>query len=421
MSKLLDKFVADRVSTVTLPLITEKQHGFYKGRSTLSNLLEYSSFISDALEKGYQVDTVYTDFAKAFDRVSHAHLINKLKVWGFSNTIISWFKSFLTERSQRVKLAHTLSHAISVHSGGPQGSHCGPLLFLIFINDIVQYLSNSCCLLFADDVKLLRAITSVEDCIKLQQDLNTILIWCEHNSLLLNTDKCHVISFSKKKNDIIYNYCINSTNISRVNTISDLGVIFASQFNFKLHLFNICKNARGMWGFIRRTCGFFNVHVLKILYVSLVRSILEYSSTVWSPYYNCDVKNLERVQNHFLRHIEFKMGLVHTVGEYSNILQILNLQSLEKRRVVSDLYFLYKLLNNNVDSKYLRNKIEFVTSRSTMNTRSTTIFVIPFKRTNYGYYSPVQRMIHAGNTFTHLSWFDLSFGTYKNRVKSLVI
>ena len=416
LSKLLDKLVAAKVSSVSLPLITERQHGFFKGRSTTSNLLEYSTFISDALEKGCQVDAIYTDFAKAFDRVSHIHLINKLELWGFPKTVISWFNSFLTERIQRVKLAHTTSKAISVHSGVPQGSHCGPLLFLIFINDIVNNLSNSC-LLFADDVKLFRIITSVDDCLKLQKDLNNILTWCEQNSLFLNTEKCHAISFTKKRNTITYNYSINSTKVSRVNVISDLGVIFTSHFSFKVHIFSICNKARRMWGFIRRTCGVFNVHVLKILYVSLVRSILEFSSSVWSPFYNCDIVSLERVQNHFLRHMEFKLGMVHIVGEYSNILNILNLQTLESRRLVSDLCFLHKLLNNNIDSKYLLSKIEFSTPRCITNTRSTTIFVIPFKRTNYGYYSPVQRMIRAANSSTHLSSFHLSFDTFKNRVK----
>ena len=341
LPKLLDKLVADRLSRICRPLLSDKQHGFCKGRSTLSNLLEYSTFISESLEKGYQVDAVYTDFAKAFDRVSHSHLLNKLEGWGFPCSIISWFRSFLTERFQRVKLGHSVSKLISVFSGVPQGSHCGPLLFQIFIDDIVHCVSSSNCLLFADDLKLFRIINSREDYLSLQQDLHNIQAWCMRNSLFLNVEKCHVISFTKRKITMEFVYCINSIVVLRVDHISDLGVTFTSQFSFKEHIFAICNKARRRWGFIRRTCGFLNVHVLKILYISLVRSVLEYASPVWSPHYNCDVEYLERVQNHFLRHMEFKLGRIHVVGEYSSILMSLNLQPLDSRRVVSDLCFLY--------------------------------------------------------------------------------
>ena len=225
-----------------------------------------------------------------------------------------------------------------------------------------------------------------------------------------------MISFTKRKITMEFVYCINSIVVLRVDHISDLGVTFTSQFSFKEHIFAICNKARRRWGFIRRTCGFLNVHVLKILYISLVRLLLEYASPVWSPHYNCDVEYLERVQNHFLRHMEFKLGRIHVVGEYSSILMSLNLQPLDSRRVVSDLCFLYKLLKNEIDSKILRDKIEFFTPNKSIITRSTPLFVIPFKRTNYGYHSPVQRMLRAANASTRLSWFELSLETFKNRL-----
>ena len=179
-----------------------------RNRSTLSNLLEYRVFLSEALESGGQVDSVYTDYSKAFDRVDHGLLKRKLIKWGFSPRIVSWIYSFITNRVQTVKIYNFVSRDISVNSGVPQGSHCGPILFTIFVNDLFDCIKYSHCLMFADDMKIFKAINNHDDHLRLQCDLNEIYEWSLLNKLELNIEKCHSISFTRSRSPLDYIYSI---------------------------------------------------------------------------------------------------------------------------------------------------------------------------------------------------------------------
>ena len=132
-------------------IIVEEQHGFVGGKSTITNLTIFKNFLSDSLDRGVQVDVIYTDFSKAFDQVDHSILLNKLKYYGIDGSIFSWMKSYLTDHTQAVILQGVESDVIEVTSGVPQGSHLGPLLFSIFMNDFVNNIKYCMSLLFADD------------------------------------------------------------------------------------------------------------------------------------------------------------------------------------------------------------------------------------------------------------------------------
>ena len=130
------------------------------------------------------------DFAKAFGKVNHSTLIQKLNSLGFKSQILSWLSSYLIKRFQIVKIGASFSNKFKVTSGVPQGSHLGPVLFLLFINDLPGVVKHSVCLLFADDLKIFRSISSKNDCQLLQSDLNAVSIWCKNNQLTLNIKKC---------------------------------------------------------------------------------------------------------------------------------------------------------------------------------------------------------------------------------------
>ena len=149
-------------------ILSGKQYGFRKGRSTVLQLLKVLDEISEMLDSGVPVDIVYTDFQKAFDSVPYRRLLAKLESYGIQNKTLAWLKSFLIGRKQRVKIKGTTSAWTEVLSGVPQGSVLGPLLFILYINDITDNIKCEA-FLYADDMKLYRGIkqTVIDYCYKL--------------------------------------------------------------------------------------------------------------------------------------------------------------------------------------------------------------------------------------------------------------
>ena len=162
---------------------------------------------------------------------------------------------------------------------------------------------------FADDCKLSMPINSLEDCYKLQSDVDKISLWCLENEMILSINKCNVISFTRSSHPIIFPYNIRNHVLSRVDYVKDLGVTFDSKVTFKLHLLNIVNNANKKWFFItRHTKSFKNPNSLRILFISLVRSILLYASSIWRPIFDCHMKRLEHIQHKVLRRLSILYG-----------------------------------------------------------------------------------------------------------------
>jgi retron-type reverse transcriptase len=154
-------------------LIVPSQHGFVPNKACVTNLLETLDVNTDAIKNGHSVDLVLLDFAKAFDKVSHAKLIQKLKAYGKDGILVKWIESFLTGRKQRVLIGDNCSEWEDVTSSVPQGSVLGPLLFTIFINDLPDKIKNEC-RLYADDIKLIGVIEKKEDAIEIQKDIDSM-------------------------------------------------------------------------------------------------------------------------------------------------------------------------------------------------------------------------------------------------------
>ena len=168
--KLFEKIVTDYIKKKMRYILSNSQHGFVDRRSTSTNLVTFKSFLADAMEKGNQVDAIYTDFSKAFDSVSHKIHFTKLKRLGFGSSILRWIASYLSNRQQFVAIVNGAdSDFISVPSGVPQGSHFGLLLSLLFINNLPDRLSYSEIILYADDAKFCKIVESPEDALFLQK------------------------------------------------------------------------------------------------------------------------------------------------------------------------------------------------------------------------------------------------------------
>jgi hypothetical protein len=418
--KLFESILLNRIKADLAIVISLHQHGFLPGRSTLTNLLEFHSDIMDSLVRKRQLDCIYTDYSKAFDRVSHPILLAKLRSLGVDGSLLSWFRSYLEGRTQTVSLSDIFSPPFVASSGVPQGSHLGPILFNIFINDLLCEFDGVGFVVFADDLKLYREIENIRDCEVLQRNINSLVSWCSKNRLSLNMDKCQVMRFFKIKTPIFYSYIMNGTQLMSVSQIRDLGVLMDTSLSFVPHINAIVERALRTLGFTLRLCEHFsNIETFVILFTSLVRPILEYNSVLWSPHYEVHRNSLERVQKRFLRFVNFRLGIPVREIDYAWLRGELGLQTLSARRSMSNMLFLHKLINGNIDSPGLLSKICLrVPNR---NTRADDTFGLITCSTNYHFNSPVQRLMREGNALLQdLDIFSLSTYLFKKLLKERV-
>ena len=191
ISKIAERCVFDRFFEFIASNIYPLQHGFVRGRSTITQLLDTVNQITKSIDQGVQTDVAFLDFSKAFDSVSHPHLVSKLDQCGIKGPLLQWFFSYLDNRVQRVVIDGKSSEWLPVTSGVPQGSLLGPALFVLFINDMPCSVSeDSTMALFADDAKCYRTIRSVNDCAQLQTDIDNLVEWSDAWKMAFNTDKC---------------------------------------------------------------------------------------------------------------------------------------------------------------------------------------------------------------------------------------
>ena len=250
----------------------------------------------------------------------------------------------------------------NVSSGVPQGSHLGPILFILYINDLPSVFENSECKIYADDVKIYRSIKSVNDSQLLQTDLNAFNEWCLVNKLFLNIDKCKVINFTRKNVTLIFPYHFDGIVLNIVDKTLDLGIYIDCKLNFKSHIDYILNRANSALGFIyRESRELSDRYCLRALFYALVRSLLEYACPVWSPIYVIDKTRLESVQRRFLR---FALRNLHwsdplQLPSYDHRLALLNMPSLERHREFIGLSFICNLLNYKVDIPKNFGKITF--------------------------------------------------------------
>ncbi len=198
------------------------------------------------------------------------------------------FEDYLNGRTQRVVVDGATSSWSPVTSGVPQGSILGPLLFIIFINDLPEFIENDTKpSLYADDTKLHQTITSMSDCLSLQQSLKNLDNWSKENHLPFNSSNCKVLTVTRKKTPIIHQYTLGDQRLTRVLSEKDLGVVTSTTLSWELHIIPIISKANRILEVLRRTCtSLRDVKTRRALYLSLVKSQLSYATEVWSPVNN---------------------------------------------------------------------------------------------------------------------------------------
>ena len=346
VSKVLERALLNQIKNEIIPLITKFQHGFLNGKSTETQMLSVFDNISKVLDDGGQTDIIYLDFSKAFDSVPHHLLLHKMKSFGFNGTLLSWFSNYISNRRQRVVIEGENSEWLPVLSGVPQGSILGPVLFILYVNDMVTQVSeNTSVNLFADDAKVVRTINCRLDYILLQRDINQLFDWSNTWLLNFNITKCKLLRIARVVRYCV-DYFINDVKLECVNEFTDLGIMISSNLSWHSHITSKVKRANSLLGFIKRTCGFnAPVECKRILYLALMRSTIMYGSTVWCPNRG-DMKLLEGVQRRATKYI-----LNDYTSDYKSRLQKTKLIPLNYYKEYRDICFLYKCINGfyNID------------------------------------------------------------------------
>ena len=349
------------------------QHGFRAGHSCLSQLLNHYDKILDILQSGSNVDVIYLDFAKAFDKVDHGIVLKKLSLLGIRGKILKWIKSFLSSRTQMVLVNGVLSDPAAVTSGVPQGSVLGPLLFLILIGDIDKDIAYSFLSSFADDTRLLRKVSGVREASSLQTDLEAVYKWAEDNNCSFNNKKFEALRYGLDEIlKLTTNYSApDGTLISVKDQTRDLGVTMSADATFKEHIHKMTQSANNMCSWILRTFQSRSPELMLTLWKSLVLPILDYCSQLWSPSKIGEIQQIENVQKSFTRKI-----FSSNRKDYWDRLKAFGLYSLQRRRERYRIIYVWKILEGLVPNLSAGSKI-----RGKATLRSGKLCHVPSRNT----------------------------------------
>ena len=385
-------------------IIGPSQHGFRNKRSCLSNLLSFFNDVYNWVDQGEPVDVIYLDFKKAFDKVPHKRLLLKLHAYGIRGDIFRWVKNWLLNRKQRVVINGAATAWLDVVSGVPQGSVLGPLLFIIYINDLDSDLINKM-LKFADDAKLYGRVSTMTQVDSIREDLKKLFDWSKKWGMTFNADKYKVMHFGYSNKDC--NYEIDNQLLESVREEKDLGIIVSDSLKVSPQCIKAVKNANRVLGAIKRTIDNRSKDVIIDLYKALVRPHLEYAMCAWRPHYVKDIKLLEGVQRRATKLISELSGL-----SYNERLKKVNLTTLETRRVRGDLIEVYKIFHGLTD---LNSNDFFILSKNELRGHQFKLFK-PRVFSDIGKYSFVNRIVDKWNSLPVDVVSAGSLNIFKNKI-----
>ena len=334
--------IMDHVRLNNILIDNQHAYGFRPGFSCQTQLISLIEDISHALDNQLQTDLIMLDFSKAFDTVAHKCLMAKLHHYRVDHQVCAWIQSWLTQRTQTVVVDGISSPPVHVLSGVPQGTVLGPLMFLLYINDIATGISSPL-RLFADDCLLYRTINSVEDSFILQTDLELLSQWATVWQMKFNVSKCIVIRCTRSHTPVQYGYRLNNITLSTDNQHTYLGILLHKSLSWSGHIASIASKASQIFNFLRRNLSKCSSTVKASSYLALVRPIMEYAASVWDPYHHNDILALEKVQRRAARWV---MNDYSRYSSVSSMLNDLNWPSLHFRRRINRLQTFYKAIYN---------------------------------------------------------------------------
>ena len=318
--------------------LSPDQHGFRSGKSCLTQLLNHFELILHILETGCNADVLYLDFAKAFDKVDHKLLLQKIKSVGITGKVHEWLTSFLKHRKQFVIVNGKKSRGEEVLSGVPQGTVLGPILFILYINDITKVIKHSYIKIFADDSKVIKAIESLSDRDLMEIDIHSVTKWAGDNKMELNKLKFQLLQHgSKDELKLPYKIDVN-TQVEKSTDVKDLGVLISEDLSFNMHIMNMTNDAKKHAGWILRLIKSRDPEIVLLLFKTYVRPRLEYASPLWSPHLVKHITKIEAVQRTVTSQIQ---GMENF--NYWERLQRLDILSLQRRRERYQIIHIWKI------------------------------------------------------------------------------
>ena len=343
-SKLMEHIMVSQISRHldTHKILLKNQHGFLSRLSCETQLLEFVQELHDNLNNGQQVDAIIMDFSKAFDKVAHNRLLHKLDNYGISGKANRWIADFLSGRSQQVVVEGCASGKVPVTSGVPQGSVLGPVLFLVYINDIADK-TSSAVRLFADDTIIYRPITTVNDQTTLQKDLNALDHWSRVWQMEFHPSKCQTLHITRSPKPLLTNYNLYGQQIEAVDSAKYLGVTLTPDLRWNNHVHSVRNKSSATMRLLQRNMRISSTQIKTRAYNTYVRPQLEYAATIWDPHTKQNIKKLEQVQRTAAR---WTLGRYRNTSSVSDMLNELGWRSLEQRRADARLVMMYKLRNN---------------------------------------------------------------------------
>ena len=410
MEHILTKHIMKHLESNNI--LYKLQHGFRAKHSTETQLLTFVHDLYKNLRDNMQTDVIVMDFAKAFDKVPHKNLIHKLKEYGIGGYINQWIVSFLHQRQQRVVCEGEMSSWTPVTSGVPQGSVVGPILFLVYINDLPAKLQSKV-RLFADDTIIYMSVTNEGDAVTLQKDLKLLEEWEAKSHMSFHPDKCNVLRVTRCRKPLVYDYVLHNQPLEGKDAVKYLGVIVHHKLSWNEHICNIVKKAISSIGFLRRNLQIHQKHIKSNAYKALVRPQIEYASTVWDPFTQENQNKIEMVQRRAAR---FVCNNYSREASVTVMLDELGWRSLKQRRTDQRLIMLYKIVNNLIEVDIV-NELK-PHSRHSRNVHSNS-FRVPLERKTYLKYSFLPRTLEQWNALPAFLVTAPSLNAFKTGVCTL--
>ena len=313
-AKILEKIVYEQISQKVGNCLYMRQYGFRKGVSTSEAIRDLVDNLHNNIHKGHTSTGVFIDFKKAFDTVNHDILLRKMEGYGFRSIARKWLEDYLSGRTQIVKLKDTISSSLPFRVGVPQGSILGPLLFLLYINDVKDCILSGKLRLFADDMNIFYSSRDVNTMANnIQGDMCRLDRWFKNNKLTVNAKKCNYI-IVKSPNKVVpdINVHLQSNLLERADKVKYLGVYIDQHLTFRAHVDYLCQKISPSIGILGRIRWKFPLNIRMLLYNALIHSHLAYCVESWGSASNLVMDPLEKLQKRAVRFVSCSDYYAHT-------------------------------------------------------------------------------------------------------------